>query len=78
MNSVDRATKSSSQPSSVMWLEICGILLGVTAVFGLALLRAELRDRTAEQQGPQLEGHELSVGVIDQSHIAVDIAFPRQ
>ncbi|MEM9569171.1 MAG: hypothetical protein AAF974_12785 [Cyanobacteria bacterium P01_E01_bin.34] len=60
MNSVERTGSASSQASPTMWLEILGIVLGVTTVFGLALLRAELRDRSAEQQVPQSARIEVS------------------
>ncbi|MGK7910521.1 MAG: hypothetical protein AB4050_03420 [Synechococcus sp.] len=59
MNSVERTASTSSKSSSAMWLEILGIVLGVTTVFGLAVLRAELRDRPADQQVPRAASTEI-------------------
>ncbi|MEM9535182.1 MAG: hypothetical protein AAGA40_05875 [Cyanobacteria bacterium P01_E01_bin.45] len=64
MNSVERTTSTSSQSSPLMWLEILGIVLGVTTVLGLAVLRAELRDRSAEQQVPRSASIEVSTTVV--------------
>ena len=46
-----------------MWLEILGIVLGVTTVFGLAVLRAELRDRSTESAVTPSSSLELSTEV---------------
>ena len=56
MNSIDRNNRSIAKPHSVMWLEILGVILGLAALSGLALLRAELRDRARGQlEGPHTE-----------------------
>ncbi len=47
-----------------MWLEILGIVLGVTTVFGLAVLRAELRDRADGQQATLSASLELTTQAI--------------
>lgn len=49
MNSTNRTNRTLVQPHSVMWLEILGVILGLATLSGLALLRAELRDRTQGQ-----------------------------
>ena len=64
MNSVERTTKSCSKSSPRMWLEILGIVLGVTTVFGLAVLRAELRDRADGQQATLSASLELTTQAI--------------
>ena len=62
MNSSDRTHRSFRQPHSAMWLEILGVILGLAALSGLALLRAELRDRV----GGQLDNsHTEQVAIVD-------------
>ena len=63
MNRVDRTARASSKSSPTMWLEILGIVLGVTTVFGLAVLRAELRDRSTESAVTPSSSLELSTEV---------------
>ena len=70
MNSVDRTTKPSTKSSPAMWLDIVGILLGVTTVFGLPLLRAEFRDRADDQRAIQPVNLESPTQVIASDAIA--------